>query len=78
MIATACAGRGPKGGFPVKRPILCLLVLAASVAALPASGVTFEKTTVRSGDVEAALDLLLKHPHACRMPAGIVGQSRGP
>ncbi len=133
----------------MKRTILSLFFLAASVAAMPASGVTIEKTTVRSGDVdvpveiavpagkgpfppvlfihakrgideneqkhiaelaaqgflvvmpdwqsgrmierwpaehdpategdvEAALDLLLKHPQACRMPAGIVGQSRGP
>jgi carboxymethylenebutenolidase len=30
------------------------------------------------GDVEAALDLLLKRPDACRIPAGIVGYSRGP
>jgi len=30
------------------------------------------------GDVETALDLLLRHPRACRMPVGIVGQSRGP
>jgi len=30
------------------------------------------------GDVEAALDYLLKRPDACRMPAGIVGVSRGP
>jgi carboxymethylenebutenolidase len=29
-------------------------------------------------DVEAALDLLLKRPDACRIPAGIVGYSRGP
>lgn len=29
-------------------------------------------------DVETAFDFLLKHPKACRMPAGIVGQSRGP
>jgi carboxymethylenebutenolidase len=29
------------------------------------------------GDVEAALDLLLKRPEACRGPAGIVGYSRG-
>lgn len=30
------------------------------------------------GDVEAAFDFLLRHPQACRMPAGIVAQSRGP
>jgi carboxymethylenebutenolidase len=30
------------------------------------------------GDVEAALDHLLKRPDACRVPAGIVGFSRGP
>jgi carboxymethylenebutenolidase len=30
------------------------------------------------GDVEVALDYLLKRPDACRMPAGIVGYSRGP
>ena len=30
------------------------------------------------GDVEAAMDLLMKHPTACRIPVGIVGQSRGP
>lgn len=133
----------------MKRVILSLLVLAASITALPALGVTLEKTTIRSGDidvpveiavpsgkgpfppvlfihakrgidqneqkhiaelaaqgflvampdwqsgrmierwpsehdpategdVEAALDLLLQHPQACRMPVGIVGQSRGP
>lgn len=30
------------------------------------------------GDVELALDFLLRHPKSCRMPVGIVGQSRGP
>jgi carboxymethylenebutenolidase len=30
------------------------------------------------GDVEAALDYLLKRPDACRTPAAIVGVSRGP
>lgn len=30
------------------------------------------------GDVEAALDALLKRPDACRGPVGIVGISRGP
>jgi carboxymethylenebutenolidase len=30
------------------------------------------------GDVEAAFDYLLKRPDACRVPAGIVGFSRGP
>ncbi len=29
-------------------------------------------------DVEAAMDFLMKHPRACKMPIGIVGQSRGP
>lgn len=29
-------------------------------------------------DVEAALDFLMKHPSACKIPVGIVGQSRGP
>lgn len=29
-------------------------------------------------DVEAALDFLIKHPLACRIPVGIVAQSRGP
>ncbi len=29
-------------------------------------------------DVEAAMDFLMKHPNACKMPVGIVGQSRGP
>ena len=29
-------------------------------------------------DVEAAMDFLMKHPKACKMPVGIVGQSRGP
>lgn len=29
-------------------------------------------------DVEAALDFLRQHPKACRIPAGIVAQSRGP
>ena len=30
------------------------------------------------GDVEAALDFLMQHPKACKIPVGIVGQSRGP
>ncbi len=30
------------------------------------------------GDVEAALDFLMQHPKACKVPVGIVGQSRGP
>jgi carboxymethylenebutenolidase len=30
------------------------------------------------GDVEAGFDYLLKRPEACRMPAGVVGLSRGP
>jgi carboxymethylenebutenolidase len=29
-------------------------------------------------DVEAGLDFLMKHPRACKIPVGIVGQSRGP
>ncbi|MBT9613834.1 MAG: dienelactone hydrolase family protein, partial [Burkholderiales bacterium] len=29
-------------------------------------------------DVEAAMDFLMKHPSACKIPVGIVGQSRGP
>lgn len=29
-------------------------------------------------DVEAGLDFLMKHPLACKIPVGIVGQSRGP
>ncbi len=29
-------------------------------------------------DVEAAMDFLMKHPNACKMPVGIVAQSRGP
>lgn len=29
-------------------------------------------------DVEAALDFLIKHPDACKMPVGLVAQSRGP
>lgn len=29
-------------------------------------------------DVEAAMDFLIKHPQACKIPIGIVGQSRGP
>ncbi len=29
-------------------------------------------------DVEAGLDHLMRHPLACRIPVGIVGQSRGP
>jgi carboxymethylenebutenolidase len=37
-----------------------------------------EHDPATEGDVEAALDYLLKHPGACRMPAGIVAQSRGP
>ena len=47
------------------------------------SGRFLERWPVRhdpatEGDVEAALDYLLKRPDACRMPAGIVGYSRGP
>ncbi len=37
-----------------------------------------EHDPATEGDVEAALDALLKHPRACRMPVGIVAQSRGP
>jgi len=37
-----------------------------------------EHDPATEGDVEAALDFLLKHPRACKMPAGIVAQSRGP
>jgi carboxymethylenebutenolidase len=37
-----------------------------------------EHDPATEGDVEAALDWLLKHPRACRTPAGIVAQSRGP
>ena len=37
-----------------------------------------EHDPATEGDVEAALDFLIKHPKACRMPVGIVGQSRGP
>ena len=29
-------------------------------------------------DVEAGMDLLMKHPQACKIPVGIIGQSRGP
>ena len=29
-------------------------------------------------DVEAAMNFLIKHPKACKIPIGIVGQSRGP
>ena len=29
-------------------------------------------------DVEAAMDFLIQHPQACKIPVGIVGQSRGP
>lgn len=29
-------------------------------------------------DVEAGMDFLMKHPKACKIPVGIVGQSRGP
>ncbi len=29
-------------------------------------------------DVEAAMNFLIKHPLACKIPIGIVGQSRGP
>jgi carboxymethylenebutenolidase len=29
-------------------------------------------------DVEAGLDFLMKHPSACKIPVGLVGQSRGP
>ena len=47
------------------------------------SGRFLERWPVRhdpatEGDVEAALDYLLKRPDACRIPAGIVGYSRGP
>lgn len=37
-----------------------------------------EHDPATEGDVEAALDFLVKHPKACRMPVGIVAQSRGP
>lgn len=37
-----------------------------------------EHDPATEGDVEAALDFLLKHPQACRGPVGIVAQSRGP
>ncbi|MDP3701632.1 MAG: dienelactone hydrolase family protein [Hylemonella sp.] len=37
-----------------------------------------EHDPATEGDVEAAFDYLLRHPQACRMPAGIVAQSRGP
>jgi carboxymethylenebutenolidase len=37
-----------------------------------------EHDPATEGDVEQALDYLLRHPKACRMPVGIVGQSRGP
>ncbi len=29
-------------------------------------------------DVEAGMDFLMKHPRTCKIPVGIVGQSRGP
>lgn len=37
-----------------------------------------EHDPATEGDVEAALDYLIRHPKACRMPVGIVAQSRGP
>jgi len=37
-----------------------------------------EHDPATEGDVEVAFDYLLRHPRACRMPAGIVAQSRGP
>jgi len=37
-----------------------------------------EHDPATEGDVEMAFDFLLRHPQACRMPAGIVAQSRGP
>ena len=37
-----------------------------------------EHDPATEGDVELALDFLLRHPKSCRMPVGIVGQSRGP
>lgn len=37
-----------------------------------------EHDPATEGDVALAFDYLLKHPRACRMPAGIVAQSRGP
>jgi carboxymethylenebutenolidase len=37
-----------------------------------------EHDPATENDVEAAMDLLMKHPTACKIPVGIVGQSRGP
>lgn len=37
-----------------------------------------EHDPATEGDVELALDYLLRHPRACSMPVGIVAQSRGP
>ena len=37
-----------------------------------------EHDPATEGDVEAAMDMLMKHPKACHIPVGIVGQSRGP
>jgi carboxymethylenebutenolidase len=37
-----------------------------------------EHDQATEGDVELALDFLMSHPKACRVPVGIVGQSRGP
>ncbi len=37
-----------------------------------------EHDPATEGDVEAAMDFLMAHPKACRIPVGIVGQSRGP
>jgi carboxymethylenebutenolidase len=37
-----------------------------------------EHDPATEGDVEAGLDFLMKHPKACKIPVGVVGQSRGP
>lgn len=37
-----------------------------------------EHNPATEGDVEAAMDYLIKLPNACKIPVGIVGQSRGP
>jgi carboxymethylenebutenolidase len=37
-----------------------------------------EHDPATEGDVEAAMDFLIRHPKACKIPVGIVGQSRGP
>jgi len=43
----------------LKRTIRPLLFLAASVATFPALGVTIEKTSIRSGDVDVPVEFAI-------------------